>query len=82
MHWDLLKITQPSNTWEYMERGIHKQDDLQDYTGAIADYQQSIAMNNLGNKIVQLVTVARRPLGNSILHHACSRSACAWLAAP
>src|SRR5579863_2431322 len=56
--WNLLNITQPSNTWEYMERGIHKQDDLEDYTGAIADYQQSIAMNNLTNKTCQLVTVA------------------------
>ena len=41
-----------------MQRGIHKQDDLEDYTGAIADYQQSITMNNLGNKTCQLVTVA------------------------
>jgi tetratricopeptide (TPR) repeat protein len=56
--WNLLKITQPSTTWEYMERGIHKQDDLEDYTGAIADYQQSIAMNNVGNKTCQLVTTA------------------------
>ena len=45
--WNLLKITQPGNTWEYMERGIHEQDDLDDPTDAIADYQQSIAMNNL-----------------------------------
>ncbi len=35
--WNLLKITQPSNTWEYMQRGIYKQDDLEDYPGAIAD---------------------------------------------
>jgi tetratricopeptide (TPR) repeat protein len=56
--WNLLKITQPSNTWEYEQRGIYKQDDLEDYTGAIADYQQSISMNNLGNKTCQLVTTA------------------------
>jgi len=56
--WNLLQITQPGNTWEYMERGIHEQDDLEDPTDAIADYQQSIAMNNLTNKSCQLVTVA------------------------
>lgn len=56
--WNLLKITQPSTTWEYMERGIYEQDDLDDPTDAIADYQQSIAMNNLGNKTCQLVTTA------------------------
>jgi tetratricopeptide (TPR) repeat protein len=56
--WNLLKITQPSNTWEYMERGIHEQDDLNDPTSAIADYQQSITMNNLANKTCQLVTTA------------------------
>jgi tetratricopeptide (TPR) repeat protein len=54
--WDLLKVDQPSNTWEYMQRGIHKQDDLEDKNGAIADYRQSIAMNNLANKTCQLVT--------------------------
>src|SRR5271163_56261 len=48
--WNLLNITQPSSTWEYMERGIHEQDDLDDPTDAIADYQQSISMNNLTNK--------------------------------
>ncbi len=56
--WNLLKITQPSNAWEYAQRGIYKQDDLEDYTGAIADYQQSISMNNLANKTCQLVTTA------------------------
>jgi tetratricopeptide (TPR) repeat protein len=56
--WNLLKITQPSTTWEYMERGIHEQDDLNDPTDAITDYQQSISMNNLPNKTCQLVTTA------------------------
>lgn len=56
--WSLLKITSPSNAWEYMERGIHEQDDLSDNADAIADYQQAIARNNLGNKSCQLVTVA------------------------
>jgi tetratricopeptide (TPR) repeat protein len=56
--WNLLKITSPSNAWEYMERGIHEQDDLSDNADAMADYQQAIARNNLGNKTCQLVTVA------------------------
>jgi tetratricopeptide (TPR) repeat protein len=56
--WSLLKITQPGTTWEYMERGIHEQDDLNDTTDAITDYQQSISMNNLANKTCQLVTTA------------------------
>ena len=61
--WNLLKITQPSNAWEYAQRGIYKQDDLEDYTGAIADYQQSISMNSLANKTCQLVTTATPATG-------------------
>lgn len=56
--WNLLKITQPGTAWEYMERGIHEQDDLEDTAAAIGDYQQAIALNNLNNKTCQLVTVA------------------------
>jgi len=54
--WNLLNITQPGNAWEYMQRGIHEQDDLEDTADAIADYQQSIALNNLANNTCQLVT--------------------------
>jgi tetratricopeptide (TPR) repeat protein len=54
--WNLLKITTPSNAWEFAERGIHKQDDLADIPGAIADYQQSVALNNTGNASCQIVT--------------------------
>ena len=56
--WNLLNITEPNNPWEFMQRGIHKQDDLEDNAGAIADYQKSISMNNLGNNTCQLVTTA------------------------
>jgi tetratricopeptide (TPR) repeat protein len=56
--WNLLKITTPSNAWEFAERGIYKQDDLQDTAGAIQDYQQSIAMNSLTNGTCQIVTGA------------------------
>src|SRR5579862_9232248 len=44
--WNLLKITQPGNAWEYMQRGLHEHDDVQDTTDAIADYQKAISMNN------------------------------------
>ena len=53
--WNLLNITTPSNTWEFAQRGIYKQDDLQDTAGAIQDYKQSIALNNLGNGTCQIV---------------------------
>jgi tetratricopeptide (TPR) repeat protein len=56
--WNLLQITTPSNAWEYTQRGIHEQDDLLDTTDAIADYQRSISMNNLGNGTCQLITTA------------------------
>jgi tetratricopeptide (TPR) repeat protein len=54
--WNLLKITQPANAWDYAQRGIHEQDDLSDPTDAIADYQQSISMNNLTNGTCQIVS--------------------------
>jgi len=56
--WNLLNITTPSNAWEFAQRGIYKQDDLQDLAGAIADYQQSISMNSLSNGTCQIVTTA------------------------
>lgn len=56
--WNLLKITTPSTPWEYTQRGIHYQDDLQDTTDAIADYQTAISMNSLTNNTCQLITTA------------------------
>src|SRR5690242_1407936 len=56
--WDLLKIEQPSNAWEYAQRGIHKQDDLEDFAGAMEDYRKSIALNNLKKGTCQIVTAA------------------------
>jgi tetratricopeptide (TPR) repeat protein len=56
--WNLLKITQPANAWDYFERGIYEQDDLGEPAAAIADYQQSISMNNLANGTCQIVTSA------------------------
>jgi tetratricopeptide (TPR) repeat protein len=63
--WDLLNITQPSNAWEYAQRGIHYHDDLNDATQAIADYQQSIALNNLQNGTCQLITSAATGFGQN-----------------
>lgn len=59
--WDLLKIEQPSNAWEYAQRGIHKQDDLEDFQGAMDDYKAALAMNSLANGTCQIVTSA--PVG-------------------
>jgi len=59
--WNLLKITTPSNAWEFAQRGIHFQDDLEDFTNAIADYKKSISMNSLDNGSCQLINAA--PVG-------------------
>jgi len=56
--WVKLKISQPSNTWEYLQRGIHRQDDLEDIAGALQDYRTSLSMNSLENGTCQLVTAA------------------------
>lgn len=50
--------SQPNNTWEYLQRGIHRQDDLGDTAGAISDYQTSLSMNSLQNNTCQIVTAA------------------------
>ena len=56
--WNLLNITTPSNAWEYEQRGIYEQDDLQNNALAIQDYQQAISMNSLQNGTCQIVTKA------------------------
>ncbi len=56
--WNLLGITQPTNAWEYMERGIHYQDDLNDTQSAIADYETALTFNSLQNNTCQIVTAA------------------------
>ena len=56
--WNLLNISQPANAWEYMEEGIHKQDDLGDFPGAIVDYQTALSTNSLQNGTCQIVTAA------------------------
>jgi tetratricopeptide (TPR) repeat protein len=59
--YELLGIDTPQNAWEYMQRGIHEQDDLEDTASAIADYRTSISMNSLQNGTCQLVTTAPVP---------------------
>jgi tetratricopeptide (TPR) repeat protein len=56
--WNLLGITQPQTTWDYLQRGIHYQDDLNDIPDAINDYQTSLSMNSLQNNTCQIVTAA------------------------
>src|ERR1700674_2350867 len=34
--YEKLGIASPSNAWEYAQRGIHRQDDLEDIAGAMA----------------------------------------------
>jgi hypothetical protein len=52
--WNLLKITTPSNTWEFVQRGIHNQDDLEDNTSAMADYQKALSLNSLSSGTCQI----------------------------
>ena len=54
--WNLLKLDQPVNAWDYMQHGIYNQDDLQNIPAAIADYQKSVSMNSLSNGTCQIVT--------------------------
>lgn len=61
--WNLLKITTPSTAWEYAQRGIHNQDDLEDKTSAIADYQKAISLNSLQNGTCQLIKAAPQGFG-------------------
>jgi len=56
--WFNLKITTPANFWEFLQRGIHKQDDLGDTAGAIADYTTALNGNSLKNNTCQIVTSA------------------------
>jgi tetratricopeptide (TPR) repeat protein len=56
--WNLLGITQPQNAWDYLQRGMHYQDDMDDIPDAINDYQTSLSMNSLQNQTCQIVTAA------------------------
>src|SRR5436190_19851337 len=59
--YEKLGIASPANAWEYMQRGIHRQDDLEDMAGAMADYRESVRLNSLEKGSCQLVTSAPGP---------------------
>jgi len=56
--YEKLGITTPSNFWEYLQRGMHYQDDLFDTADALNDYQTALSLNNLQKGTCQLVTAA------------------------
>src|SRR5215472_687231 len=66
--WNLLKITTPATTWEFVQRGIHYQDDLQDNASAIADFQKAISMNSISNGTCQIITTAAGAAPNPSLN--------------
>src|SRR5262249_15410449 len=43
---------------DYLQRGMHFQDDMEDLPNAINDYQTSLSMNSLQNHTCQIVTAA------------------------
>ena len=59
--YDKLNIESPKDTWEYLQRGIHRQDDLGDTEGAVADYRKSVEMNGIANGTCQIVKAANPP---------------------
>jgi tetratricopeptide (TPR) repeat protein len=56
--YEKLGITTPSNFWEYLQRGMHYQDDLFDTGDALSDYQTALSLNNLQKGSCQLVTAS------------------------
>jgi tetratricopeptide (TPR) repeat protein len=54
--YEKLAIASPGNAWEYAQRGIHRQDDLEDISGAMADYRESLSLNSLSKGSCQIVT--------------------------
>ena len=54
--YELLGIDEPANAWEYMQRGILRQDDQENYREAIRDYQRALELNNTENGTCQIVT--------------------------
>jgi tetratricopeptide (TPR) repeat protein len=64
--WNLLQIGTPANAWEFAQRGIHRQDELEDIPGAIADYQQALSMNSLTDSSCQIVSSAPTGFGQNM----------------
>ena len=53
--YELLGIDEPADTWEFLQRGIHFQDDLEDYESAKADYSRSLEMNDARNGTCRVI---------------------------
>ncbi len=62
--YELLRIDQPATAWEYLQRGIHRQDDLEDYHAAVEDYRQALELNNVDNGSCQIVNSLPANFGN------------------
>lgn len=45
-HWPSLNIATPRTAWEFVQRGMYKQDDLEDVEGALADYRDAERLND------------------------------------
>ena len=70
--WDLLDCSsahgapcigsQPATFWEYLQRGTHYQDDLENTALAMPDYEKALAGNSMQNGTCQLITAALVPV--------------------
>src|SRR6266852_2519104 len=67
--WNLLGITQPQNAWDFLQRGMHFQDDLDDIPSAINDYQTSLSMNSLQMQTCQIVTAQSNALTGDLANN-------------
>lgn len=56
--WNLLNIKTPADAWEFTQRGIHYQDDMEDSASAIADFRTAVSMNSVSNGTCQILTTA------------------------
>lgn len=45
-HWPSLGVETPRTAWEYAQRGIYRQDTLEDVEGAVQDYLQAEALDD------------------------------------
>src|SRR5213594_3685809 len=61
INYELLGIDTPRDAWEFVQRGIYRQDDLENAAGAMDDYRRAIESNSLSNGTCQLVTTAPVP---------------------
>ena len=53
--YELLGIDHPVDAWEFMQRGLHRQDVLEDREGAMQDYRSAIERSNPENGTCQIV---------------------------